>query len=67
MSHITKLRIARSVVEIKVSKYNAIIKFKCPKLVLNPIPLDSQADALPVEPNRNPRMNYHTNRFVVQM
>ena len=51
----------------KFSKYNAIKKFKCPKLGLNLIHLDPQADALPVEPNRKPRLNYLTNTFVVQM
>ena len=50
----------------KLAKYNAIKNFKCPKLGLNPIPLDPQADALPVEPNRKPRVNYLTNTFVVQ-
>ena len=34
---------------------------------LNPIPLDPQADALPVGPNRKPSLNYLTNTFVVQM
>ena len=49
----------------KLTKYNAIKKFKCPKLGLNPIPLDPQAIALPVEPNRKPRLHYLTNTFVV--
>ena len=34
---------------------------------LSPIPLDSQADALPVEPIRNPSSNYLTNTVVVQI
>ena len=32
-------------------------------LSLNPIPLDPQTDALTVEPNRKPRLNYLTNTF----
>ena len=36
------------------NKYNTVKKFKFPNLGLNPIPLDLQADALPVGPNRKP-------------
>ena len=46
-----------------VSKCNEIKKFKCPNQGSNPIPLDPQTDALPVEPNRKPSLNYLTNTF----
>ena len=51
----------------KLASTMQLTNFKCPKLGLNPISLNPQADALPVEPNRKPRLIYLTNTFVAQM
>ena len=34
---------------------------------MNPVPLDSQSDALPIEPNRKSGLNFPANTFVVLM